>query len=91
MSLFVLTWSAQGLTGWMDLNEELKENNQKEINLKDYLSSGHFISATFENFQSEFLQMALYVLLTISLRQIGSAESKKNRSHGRCRQNSQIW
>lgn len=37
--------------------------------------SGHFISATFENFESEFLQMTLYVLLTISLRQIGSAES----------------
>lgn len=43
----------------------------------EYLRSGHFISATFENFQSEFLQMALYVILTIFLRQIGSAESKK--------------
>jgi hypothetical protein len=41
------------------------------------LCTGHFISATFENFQSEFLQMALYVVLTIHLRQLGSAESKK--------------
>lgn len=30
----------------------------------------------FENFESEFLQMALYVVLTVSLRQLGSAESK---------------
>ncbi|RZK52214.1 MAG: hypothetical protein EOO91_19740 [Pedobacter sp.] len=35
------------------------------------------MSATFENFESEFLQMALYVLLTVKLRQLGSAESKK--------------
>lgn len=41
------------------------------------LSTGHFISATFENFESEFLQMALYVMLTVGLRQWGSAESKK--------------
>lgn len=46
------------------------------LSLSAYLSSGHFASATFENFQSEFLQMAMYVLLTISLRQKGSAESK---------------
>jgi hypothetical protein len=44
--------------------------------LADYLHTGHFISATFENFQSEFLQMGLYVLLTVGLRQKGSAESK---------------
>ncbi|MNL10672.1 hypothetical protein D3C87_1314790 [compost metagenome] len=47
------------------------------MELGTYLQTGHFISATFENFESEFLQMALYVLLTVSLRQIGSAESKQ--------------
>jgi hypothetical protein len=51
------------------------EENANIIGLSTYLMSGHFISATFENFESEFLQMTLYVLLTISLRQIGSAES----------------
>ncbi|NQD70777.1 hypothetical protein HP439_08610 [Sphingobacterium shayense] len=40
------------------------------------LANGWFTSATFENFESEFLQMGLYVILTISLRQIGSSESK---------------
>jgi hypothetical protein len=45
--------------------------------MEAYISSGHFIQATFENWESEFLQMALFVLLTVSLRQKGSSESKK--------------
>ncbi len=77
LSLFIITLAAQALTGWKQHNQELKEDHAQEIGLATYLKSGHFISATFENFESEFLQMALYVLLTVSLRQIGSAESKK--------------
>lgn len=75
--LFVITLFAQALTGWKQHNQDLREDQVKEITLGTYLRSGHFISATFENFESEFLQMSLYVLLTVSLRQIGSAESKK--------------
>jgi hypothetical protein len=77
MSLFLVTLAAQALMGWKQHNEDLKENSVKEITLGTYLRSGHFISATFENFESEFLQMSLYVIMTISLRQLGSAESKK--------------
>jgi hypothetical protein len=77
LSLFLVTLTAQGLTGWKQHNQDLQEDQAKPIPLTTYLQSGHFISATFENFESEFLQMALYVIMTISLRQIGSAESKK--------------
>jgi hypothetical protein len=35
----------------------------------------HFVEATFENWESEFLQMGMYVLLTVFLFQRGSAES----------------
>lgn len=77
LSLFFLTLGAQALTGWKKHNQDLQDDQVNEIGLGTYLQSGHFISATFENFESEFLQMALYVLLTISLRQIGSAESKQ--------------
>ena len=42
-----------------------------------YLGTGHFGEATFENWESEFLQMAFYVLLTIYLYQVGSSESKR--------------
>jgi len=77
LTLFLVTLCAQALTGWKQHNQDLKEDQAPEINLGTYLESGHFISATFENFESEFLQMALYVILTVSLRQEGSAESKK--------------
>lgn len=76
LSFFIIAIAAQAFTGWKQYNQQLVEENAKEISFSAYLTSGHFISATFENFESEFLQMTLYVLLTISLRQIGSAESK---------------
>lgn len=76
VSLFLLAWGAQTLFGWKHHNNELTELGGTSIGLGEYLSSGHFFSSTFENFQSEFLQMAMYVVMTISLRQIGSAESK---------------
>lgn len=77
IGLFLLTLLAQALTGWNEHNNELNEQGARSLDLGSYLQSGHFISATFENFESEFLQMVLYVLLTVKLRQIGSAESKK--------------
>jgi hypothetical protein len=77
ISLFVLTLTAQAVAGWREYNQELQEEHAAGIAFKAYFGTGHFFSATFENFQSEFLQMALYVVLTVGLRQQGSAESKK--------------
>jgi hypothetical protein len=67
----------QTLTGWHEYNGDLEEMHLLPLTLTQYLSSGHFLEATFENWESEFLQMSLYVLLTIWLRQKGSSESKK--------------
>jgi len=75
--IFLVTLLAQALTGWKLHNTELTDLGSPGLPFSTYLCTGHFISATFENFESEFLQMSLYVLLTIKLRQIGSAESKK--------------
>ncbi|MDQ0000677.1 DUF6766 family protein [Pseudarthrobacter sulfonivorans] len=41
-----------------------------------YLGTGAFAEATFENWESEFLQMGMYVVLTAYLFQKGSSESK---------------
>lgn len=76
LGLFILTLIAQALSGWHEHNSELQQDGAAAIGLLAYLQSGHFISATFENFESEFLQMALYVIVTVGLRQQGSAESK---------------
>ncbi len=66
----------QFLTGWKTENKELAELGRSMLSLGEYMHSGHFIQATFENWESEFLQMMLYILLTVSLRQKGSSESK---------------
>ena len=45
--------------------------------LNDYLATGHPWEALFENWESEFLQMAVFVLLTTCLVQKGSPESRR--------------
>jgi len=77
LTCMVISLAGQFFTGWHEKNDELKKENMPALNLIEYAKSGHFIQATFENWESEFLQMGLYVLLTVSLRQKGSAESKK--------------
>lgn len=74
--LTLLTLGGQLLTGWYEFNDELRDYHQPTLGFGQYLTSGHCIEAVFENWESEFLQMGLYVLLTISLYQKGSAESK---------------
>lgn len=74
--LFLLSIFGQVLAGWHSLNQELSEHGRTAIGLPACLCSGHFLSATFENWESEFLQMAVYVVLTGLLRQQGSPESK---------------
>ncbi len=75
--LFVASLIGQLFTGWTEYNNDLKDDKYPEVSLSAYISSGHFISSTFENWESEFLQMALFVILTRTLRQKGSSESKK--------------
>src|SRR6478609_102567 len=77
LSLMIIFLFAQAFTGWKEYNHERKEHGYNEVEFPKYLSTGHFVQATFENWESEFLQMALYVLFTVSLRQKGSSESKK--------------
>ena len=75
--LAVITIVAQVFTGLHQYNDFLNEQHQTPVNILHYLKSGHFIEATFENWESEFLQMALFVWLTVFLRQKGSSESKQ--------------
>ncbi|MFZ1688022.1 MAG: DUF6766 family protein [Flavobacteriales bacterium] len=75
--IMLLAWGGQALTGWCEKNNELQEHGDHVLTFGAYLGSHHFWSATGENWESEFLQMGLYVLLTIRLRQLGSSESKQ--------------
>ncbi|MCP1297854.1 hypothetical protein NK356_01540 [Chryseobacterium sp. S0630] len=76
ITLMIVFLTGQFFTGWKTENKELIENGQAALKISEYIHSGHFIQATFENWESEFLQMMIYVVLTISLRQKGSSESK---------------
>lgn len=78
-SLFLIFWFGQSVAGYRHYNEEQQSHQSKQITYPAYLKSGSFIEATFENWESEYLQMAAYVLLTAFLVQKGSAESKKLR------------
>ena len=49
---------AQSLTGWNAHNEDLADHGRSSISYATYLTTGHFVEATFENWESEFLQMA---------------------------------
>jgi hypothetical protein len=73
----LLSLCGQTYNGFIEHNNELVELGGAAINFGEYLVSGHFLQATFENWESEFLQMWIYVVLTVYLRQIGSSESKK--------------
>ena len=73
---FLLFWGGQTVTGWKEYNEDQQQHRQQQVTLPQYLKTGHFVEATFENWESEFLQMAAYVVLTSFLFQKGSAESK---------------
>ena len=75
--LAVLAIGGQILTGWDQYNEFLQDRNKSTTSLIAYLSTGHFLQATFENWESEFFQMALFVWFTVFLRQKGSSESKQ--------------
>jgi hypothetical protein len=76
VGLFILFWTGQALTGFADHNRDEQIHGRSQIGFGDYLTSDHFWEATFENWESEFLQMAAYVVLTVFLYQRGSAESK---------------
>jgi hypothetical protein len=77
LGLFLAFLLGQALAGWHEFNDEQLEHGEPAASFPEYVSGGHFAEATAENWESEFLQMAFYVLLTTFLFQKGSSESKK--------------
>ncbi len=74
--LFAISIVGQSVTGEREYNEDQRAHSQPTVGYVAYLRTGHFVEAVFENWESEFLQMSAYVLLTVFLYQKGSAESK---------------
>src|SRR5688572_23146485 len=75
--LFVVSLIGQIAAGQRTYNDDQAEHGNPAVTIGQYLGSGHFIEAVFENWESEFLQMAAFVFLSAILYQKGSPESRK--------------
>jgi hypothetical protein len=75
-TLFLAAWIVQTWTGWVKFADEQQAHGQAA----QWLGSSGYIwewaSATMENWQSEFLQLLAFVVLTSFLIHRGSPESK---------------
>ena len=77
LGIFALSLLGQAITGWHSENSTREEHGFGPVIFTTYVASGEFLSALFENWESEFLQMWAFVMLTAYLYQRGSPESKK--------------
>jgi hypothetical protein len=77
MAMFLVFLAGQLITGLHEYNASRAEHGEPAIAMAGYLASGHPWEAIFENWESEFLQMAVFVLLTTVLIQKGSPESRR--------------
>ena len=76
IALFLVFFGGMVFSGAAEYSEDQLAHGQPAVTLLGYLGTGAFLEATFENWESEFLQMGMYVILTVFLFQKGSSESK---------------
>jgi hypothetical protein len=75
-SLFLVFLIGESFAGLIAHNQERGQHGQTPLTYLQFVASGTFIESTTENWESEFLEMGAYALLTAFLFQRGSAESK---------------
>jgi Domain of unknown function (DUF6766) len=73
LGLFLASWIGQGIFQWFEVANEAQAHGEAST-LAEFIPA--FFSATFENWQSEFLQLFTMVVLTAFLIHKGSHESK---------------
>jgi hypothetical protein len=76
LALFGVSVVGHALAGYALVRQSPGEHGEAPHSLLEYLGTAHFRSSLFENWESEFLQMCAYVLMTACLYQRGSAESR---------------
>ncbi|KAB8181632.1 DUF6766 family protein [Microbispora catharanthi] len=80
--LFLATLAGQSVAGTAAFNEEQVANGGSSVTWAEYVTSSSFAVDVAENWQSEYLQFFLYILITVWLIQRGSPESKKRGEEG---------
>jgi hypothetical protein len=72
-ALFLISWLGHGFAQWQEFRNQQKEHGQA-AEVKEFIAD--FSRATLENWQSEFLQLFSFVVMSALLIHHGSAESK---------------
>ena len=72
-SLFLVSWAAQGITQWDEYRKNQKAHKEP-VEMVEFVNE--FSRSTLENWQSEFLQLFSFVVLSALFIHHGSAESK---------------
>jgi hypothetical protein len=75
--------TGQAFTGMAKYNEQALDLGLAQIGIGAYVTSSDFAVDVAENWQSEYLQFFLYIVLTVWLVQRGSPESKQLDEIGR--------
>jgi hypothetical protein len=83
LGLFVAALVLQAIAGHADFNEDQLRHGDPTMSLGRYVVSSEFGTAVLENWQSEYLQFTLFILMTVWLLQRGSPESKELDNAGR--------
>jgi uncharacterized protein DUF6766 len=76
-ALFLAALFGQAVAGQDGFNEEQRQHGSEEIGFWRYVTSAQFAAAVLENWQSEYLQFTLFILVTVWFVQRGSPESKQ--------------
>jgi len=83
LALFLASLTGQAIAGWHDYNNleiwhaQMAGETPELLSLGRYVTSSSFAQAVTENWQSEYLQFTLFILLTVWFIQKGSPESKQ--------------
>lgn len=78
--LLAVTFGPHAVSGAFAYNEQLVLQHRPSISFGAFLISAKFWSSTLETWQAEYLSIAIFIVLSVFLRQQGSAESKPNES-----------
>jgi len=82
LALFLGALAFESIAGWHAFNADQLEHHQSVLSWSRYVTSSSFAADVLENWQSEYLQFTLFILLTVWLIQRGSPESKEPGKEG---------
>ncbi|MEV4084611.1 DUF6766 family protein [Nonomuraea fuscirosea] len=80
--LFLLALSGQAVAGLLQFNDQQVAEGAEPVSLARFVLSSSFAVDVAENWQSEYLQFFLFIMLTVWLVQKGSPESKEPGEEG---------